>query len=536
MSYVVFARKYRPQTFADVVGQEHVGRTLLNAIDGERVAHAYLFCGPRGVGKTSMARILSKAINCLKTPGEHPCGVCETCLGVSSGSDVDVLEIDAASNRRVEEVQPLIDSARYLPQRAPKKIFIVDEAHMLSITAFNALLKTLEEPPPHVLFILATTEPHKIPETVRSRCQRFDFRRISQADIERKLQRIVDAEGATVEAGILDEIARRATGGLRDAESLLDQSLSAAPRDRSLALTDLVSILGGIPREVRDTILLEAHAGKSVEVLGAASSIVDAGADPAELLRDLYSDLRDRAVRAAVGATGRDGGLAGPDSAPGVEWCLAAAELVARHQQLAATSRAARSALDLCLLAMARLGDVQDLETLVARLESLGGAAGTGTVIPVAAPVIPPRPVPSPQNPVATQNPVAAPPTPPAKGPRPSAAPQGLAKFLPPSAQSADSPPEAAAPAREPSGPKSEAPERDSGPDGLGNTASATENVPSAQTVPAQKPQGEDRGPQKENRVLSSEEMQRIRALPVVDGLLSEFRGRIEHIKLAQQD
>jgi len=423
-----------------------------------------------------------------------------------------------------------------------------------------------------VLFILATTEPHKIPETVRSRCQRFDFRRISQADIERKLQRIVDAESAQVEAGVLGEIARRATGGLRDAESLLDQALSAAPRERTLAVSDLVSILGGIPREVRDTILLEAHAGNMAAVLGAVGSIVDAGADPAELLRDLYSDLRDRAVRAAVQPEDpRVHSAPGSEPAPGVEWCLAAAELVARHQRLAATSRAARSALDLCLLAITRLGDVQDLEGLVARLERLGGAPAPDVRRSEAAPesrrsetapesrrsetapesrrsetlpvVVSPPHSSSPQSLgiptkpiVASQKPAAPPPA-----RRPGAPAKGLAKFLPPSAASRapePAPPQEAPPSRSEEGsvPSGSAPRESTprewgpGPDGgLGNTASPTENASQAPSVPARPTEN-----QKENRALSSEEMHRIRALPAVDGLLSEFRGRIEHIKLAQ--
>ena len=239
MSYIVLARKWRPQGFDDLTGQDTVVKTLKNALAQDRLAHAYLFCGPRGVGKTTMARLLAKAVNCLVSPGTHPCGTCEACTSIASGQDVDVLELDAASRRKVEDIEPLIDSSRYLPQRSPRKVFIVDEAHMLSKTAWNALLKTLEEPPPHVLFIFATTEPSKVIETVRSRCQRFDFKRITEIDIAGKLRRIADAEGAQVEEEVFAEIASRATGGMRDAETLLDQSLSAAPEDRALAADDL---------------------------------------------------------------------------------------------------------------------------------------------------------------------------------------------------------------------------------------------------------------------------------------------------------
>ena len=358
MSYLVFARKYRPQTFDEVVGQEHVARTLQNAIAADRLAHAYLFCGPRGVGKTSMARLLAKAVNC---PGDADA---EMAASIAAGNDVDVLEIDAASNRKVEDVEPLVDSTRYLPQRALRKIFIVDEAHMLSKHAWNALLKTLEEPPPHVLFIFATTEPHKVLETVRSRCQRFDFLRISAGDIAGKLRRIAKAEGVDVEEAVFDEIANRATGGLRDAESLLDQALSGTA-DRALNMEDLVSMLGGIPRESRRQLLELAHAGGMTDVLSKGAEIVESGADPAELLRDLYGDLRDLAVLRVQGG----------EAPLGVEWCLAAAEIVGRHQRMATDSRAVRATLDLCLLAVSRLGDVTDLEDLVKRLENVAGGA-----------------------------------------------------------------------------------------------------------------------------------------------------------------
>jgi len=382
VSYLVFARKYRPQAFEDVLGQEHVATTLRNAMAAGRLAHAYLFCGPRGVGKTTMARILAKAVNCMKSPGPAPCGACEACVAIAAGGDIDVMELDAASNRKIENIEPLVDSARYLPQRSPKKIYIVDEAHMLSPTAWNALLKTLEEPPPHVMFVFATTDPQKVIETVRSRCQRFDFRRITPADIERKLRRIAAEEGARVDDAVFGEIASRATGGLRDAETLLDQMLSSAPEDRPLAVSDLMAIVGGIPRAARAQILDAARAGSLGDVLGGAGALIDDGADPQELLKDLYGDLHARAVAAA---------LAKED---GVEWCLAAAEIVARHLALARDSRAARATLDLALLSIAKLGEVEDLERLVARVEGLAGAgpAIPAAVAPAPAPVAAPPP------------------------------------------------------------------------------------------------------------------------------------------------
>jgi len=369
VSYLVFARKYRPRTFDEVVGQDHVARTLRNALAHGRLAHAYLFCGPRGVGKTTMARLLAREVN---APGDDAPDLVEAIL---AGNDVDVLEIDAASNRKVEDIEPLVDATRYLPQRSPRKIFIVDEAHMLSKHAWNALLKTLEEPPPHVLFIFATTEPHKVLETVRSRCQRFDFRRIGEADIAGKLRRIAEAEGVAVEDAVFSEIARRATGGMRDAESLFDQAISAAPGDRALSVADLIAILGGIPVELRVRILQLAHGGDMQGVLQTAAEAVEAGADPTELLRDLYGDLRDAAVDVARGE----------ERPYGVEWCLASAEIVARHLRLAADSRAARATADLALLSMARLGSVTDLEEIAARLEGFAG----GQPAPVAPRVAP---------------------------------------------------------------------------------------------------------------------------------------------------
>jgi len=243
MSSSVFYRKWRPQTLSEVVGQEQVIQTLLNALSSGRVSHAYLFCGPRGTGKTSTGRILAKAVNCLTNNGNgEPCNTCEICLAVTEGRAMDVIEIDAASNTGVDDIRSLREKATYAPNQARYKVYIIDEVHMLSNNASNALLKTLEEPPPQVIFILATTEAHKILPTIMSRCQHFDFRRISQAEVVSKLATICQAEGVQIEQDGLRLIARSATGSLRDAENLLEQLITYY--GSSVDLRQVQAILG----------------------------------------------------------------------------------------------------------------------------------------------------------------------------------------------------------------------------------------------------------------------------------------------------
>src|SRR4051794_39221833 len=224
--YTVLARRYRPQDFSALVGQEPVARALVNALKSNRVAHAYLFTGARGVGKTSTARILAKSLNCVRGPTPTPCGECEICTSIASGEDVDVLEIDGASNNGVDDVRDIRGNVQYRPQRARFKIYIIDEVHMLTKGAFNALLKTLEEPPPHVKFIFATTEVEKVPITILSRCQRFDFAGIALPRIVERLKLIVEKEGLQADPEALELVARRAGGSMRDAQSLLDQLLA----------------------------------------------------------------------------------------------------------------------------------------------------------------------------------------------------------------------------------------------------------------------------------------------------------------------
>lgn len=290
MSAQALYRRWRPQSFEDVIGQAHIVRTLRHAVAGDRLAHAYLFTGPRGTGKTSVARILAKAVNCSAAPGEtRPCNACPICSAMTEGRSLDLIEIDAASNTGVDDVRDLRDKIGFAPNEARYKVYIVDEAHMLSTAAFNALLKTLEEPPGHALFVLATTEPHKIPDTIRSRCQRHDFRRVSVAEVAAKLGRICAAEGAEAEPAALELIARSATGSIRDAESLLDQLIAGG---RPVGLAEVRESIGA-PADEAASALVEAMLGLDAAAgLALVNEALDRGADPRRLQGRLIEHLR----------------------------------------------------------------------------------------------------------------------------------------------------------------------------------------------------------------------------------------------------
>ncbi|HZE97113.1 MAG TPA: DNA polymerase III subunit gamma/tau [Planctomycetota bacterium] len=297
--YTVLARRYRPLSFDEVVGQEHVSRTLRNAIAEKRVGHAYLFCGPRGVGKTSMARLFAKALNCAKGPSDSPCNACEICLAVHDGTDTDVIEMDAASNRSVDDARTLREGIRYAPLRSRSKVYIIDEAHMLTREAFNTLLKTLEEPPPHVKFCFATTEVHKLPDTIVSRCQRFDFRRITTVDIVRRLRQVVDGEKIAVDDAVLAAIARASHGGMRDAESLLDQLISF--KAKGLSEEDVSAVIGEARGPHLAELLGAVRTGDAAKVFTTLAAIFASGVDVAAFTDQLLDRFRALLAVKAVG-------------------------------------------------------------------------------------------------------------------------------------------------------------------------------------------------------------------------------------------
>ena len=299
MSYRVFARKYRPQTFAEVVGQEHITRTLQNAVNSSRLAQAYLFVGPRGIGKTSTARILAKALNCEAGPTSEPCGKCPACLEIAEGRSLDVIEIDGASNNGVENIRDLRDSAAYAPARGKFKIYLIDEVHMLSTGAFNALLKTLEEPPPHVKFIFATTEAQKVPATITSRCQRFDLRRIPTHLIKKHLLFIAENEKIQLDGEAADAIARGAEGGLRDAESMLDQMVAFC--GEHIRASDVMDVFGFTPHEIVVSLADSLFAGNASAALDTVAAQSNLGKDLSRLTAELVSHLRDLLVSQATG-------------------------------------------------------------------------------------------------------------------------------------------------------------------------------------------------------------------------------------------
>jgi DNA polymerase-3 subunit gamma/tau len=309
MGYQVLARKYRPQRFADVAGQDHVTRTLMNALSQNRIAHGYIFSGHRGIGKTTIARIVAMALNCRNAVGSperptpEPCGVCDSCIEVRQGNAVDVIEIDAATNRGIDEIRELRDAARYSPARDRYKIYILDEAHQITEAAFNALLKTLEEPPAHVIFMMATTEPENIPQTIRSRCQHFSFHAVKFDDILTQLKTIAEQEQVTAEDAALALLAEAGDGSMRDALSIMDQAIASAPMEEGrpvLSAAQIRELMGAVPNAVFERLLEAVAAGQSAELMEQLNLLVNAGHSPSSLARQMARYLRN-ALMAKLG-------------------------------------------------------------------------------------------------------------------------------------------------------------------------------------------------------------------------------------------
>ncbi len=297
MSYLVLARKWRPQGFDDLIGQEPIIRVLKNSLEQGKIAHAYLFSGPRGVGKTSAARILAKALNCKDGPTSSPCGICTFCTSITDGSSLDVMEIDGASNNSVNDIRDLRERVKYVPSGGRYKVYIIDETHMLSDAAFNALLKTLEEPPPHVVFVLATTAPRKIPSTVLSRCQHLPFRRISSSLIRERLKKISDAEGINITGSATDMIARAADGSLRDSLTLLDQISSFSSE---ISESDIKDLLGITDFGLLSQLSLALIKGEREEILKITGELIEKGTDIRSFTRELIQFFRDMLVISVV--------------------------------------------------------------------------------------------------------------------------------------------------------------------------------------------------------------------------------------------
>ena len=380
VGYTVVARRYRPQRFEDVVGQDHVVQALRNAIRLNRVTHAYLFSGTRGVGKTSIARIFAKCLNCVQGPTENPDQTCDICQAISVGQDVDVIEIDGASNNGVEQVRELRQNAGLRPSRARFKIYYIDEVHMLSTGAFNALLKTLEEPPPHVKFFFATTEPNKIPVTVLSRCQRYDFAGISPDQITETLAEICAREKVEADPEALGVIARRASGSMRDAQSLLEQLLSFGGEKLTV---ELVQQQLGIASDDRTLDLLDALSRRdAAEAIRIVDQTASSGVQPTELLAGALDFLRD----IMVVAVNPDLMMlaASPRQKPrlleiAARWpldtLLAALQILAEARGRLRGSPHGRTLVEIAILRVARLENLGELGEIVARLNAMESGA-----------------------------------------------------------------------------------------------------------------------------------------------------------------
>jgi len=392
MAYTVLARRYRPLIFDDVVGQEPIARTLKSALSQNRVAHAYLFCGTRGVGKTTMARILARALNCEKGPTPDPCGKCDICQAIHRGDDIDVLEIDGASNTSVEDVRVLRDNAHYRPARARFKIYYIDEVHMLSKSAFNALLKTLEEPPEHVIFLFSTTEPERLPATILSRCQRFDFRAVATDRIAEHLASICKQEKVKAEPGAVAAIARQGRGSVRDALTLLDQVIAVG--DGKVTLEAVRETVGAVGGDKVLAVIAACAEGQAGRALGLFGELLAGGVDLQALLDQFMRHVRDLLVVKTCGTEAEVLDAFGPDPKAMAEVVgkLSVPALVAALGYLTEARSRLRGVVDgrpiaeLALVRMALLAEMEPLPDVLAHLEqlerSLAGSSGPGRAPP----------------------------------------------------------------------------------------------------------------------------------------------------------
>jgi DNA polymerase III subunit gamma/tau len=420
MGYQVLARKYRPQRFADVAGQDHVTRTLMNALAQNRIAHGYIFSGHRGIGKTTIARIVAMALNCRTEigsearPTPEPCGVCDSCIEVRQGNAVDVIEIDAATNRGIDEIRELRDAARYAPARDRYKIYILDEAHQITEAAFNALLKTLEEPPAHVIFMMATTEPENIPQTIRSRCQHFSFHAVKFDDILAQLRMIAGQEQVDAEDDALALLAEAGDGSMRDALSIMDQAIASAPVEAGRAVLSAAQIrelMGSVPNAVFERLFEAVAAGQSAELMEQLNLLVNAGHSPSSLARQMVRYLRNTLMAKLGGEQTELLQISGDERARAVRTALLfTEEELTRNLQIILRTfddlnyrQEQRFHLELGLLKLIHAQRLLPIEELLSGVAS--GVSGSSAVRSAAAPSAPrssSSPAPAPPRPVPT--------------------------------------------------------------------------------------------------------------------------------------